>query len=153
MNIFSSSESCYCSIFSFKWPGNIPCVVVLTFASGISHGDSISVLEFSTKGKRLENTTTIFFREIEFQTRRHHVSQDEQTTTTHADVDDCSVDQYTDREVDDSPGESSYRASQLKALIESEIRDCISANDNGQIGMQLSLKVSSYQPTSTASTS
>ena len=70
-----------------------------------------------------------------------------------AEVDDSGDDQYFDREVDDSPDDSSDSASQLKALIESEIRDCISASDNEKISTQLSLKVSFCQPTSTTSVS
>ena len=72
---------------------------------------------------------------------------------TLAEVDDSSDDQYSDREVDDSPNDSSDRASQLEALIESKNCDCISASDNGKISTQLSLKVSYYQSTLTASTS
>ena len=49
---------------------------------------------------------------------------------TLAEVEARSDAQYSDREVDDSLEGSSDRASQLTALIQSEIRDYISTSDN-----------------------
>ena len=50
--------------------------LVLTFSSGMSHGDSISVLVITHEREaRLENSTTRTFRKIEFPTRRRHLSQ------------------------------------------------------------------------------
>ena len=40
------------------------------------------------------------------------------------------VDDSSDAKVEDSPYDSSDRASQLKGLIELEFHDCISANAN-----------------------
>ena len=56
---------------------------------------------------------------------------------TLAEVEARSDAQYSDREVDDSLEGSSDRASQLTALIQSEIRDYISASDNWKICTQL----------------
>ena len=55
---------------------------------------------------------------------------DEPTTMTLAEVDDSKHAQYSDREVGDSLDDSSDGASQLKALIASEICNFISASDN-----------------------
>ena len=74
VNIFSSSESRYCFILlriAWEYP-----IVVLTFSSGMSHGDGISVLNITHKRQaRLDNRTTNIFRKIEFSTRRRHLSR------------------------------------------------------------------------------
>ena len=52
------------------------------------------------------------------------------TTPMLAEVGYISNAQYSDRDVDDSPKDSSDRASQLKVLIQWESRGCLSAIDN-----------------------
>ena len=58
------------------------------------------------------------------------VTGDEPSTMALAKVDDSNGTEFSDRKVEDSPYDSSARASQQKGLIELEIRDCISASAN-----------------------
>ena len=134
-------------LFSVEQPGNIPCVVALSFSNGL--GISLvslpwpsqmaweyplcrcpdllkwyesqwqyPVLEITHKRQAPRKHWDDFFQEDRISDEAvSFVTGDETTIMTVAEVDDSSDLQYSDREVDDSLDDSSDRVSQLKALI------------------------------------
>ena len=62
-------------LFSFEWPESIPCVVVVTFSSGITHGDSFIMLEIMHEWQVPGKYSEEVLRKIELRMRRRHLWQ------------------------------------------------------------------------------